>query len=185
MGRRTVSSPADRRIALGNNLPEPVGMIRRQSRRCFLGLGILGWVSGCSTPSAGSPVDILLAGLLPSESSGAGELALRFVIRLENASPEAVAVEGGAYKVYLNDTYVGQGLSNESVSIPRLSSTTVTVPVHVSTVRLVGSLYQVLKSNQAVYRLEGTLYVRQGGRQRSYRVVREGAVDLGKSGGSV
>jgi len=148
------------------------------SRRSFLGVVTAGSLAGCATTAKESPVEILLSNLAPGTGGGVGDLALRFVIRLENASPDPVVVDGGSYKIELNGIYVGQGLSNERIEIPRLSSTTVTVPVHVSTVRLMGSLYQVLQSNQVRYRLDGTLYVVRGGSSRRYRTSREGQVDL-------
>jgi LEA14-like dessication related protein len=148
------------------------------SRRSFLGVVTAGSLGGCATTAKESPVEILLSNLAPGSGGGVGDLALRFVIRLENASPDPVVVDGGSYKIELNGIYVGQGLSNERIEIPRLSSTTVTVPVHVSTVRLMGSLYQVLQSNRVCYRLDGTLYVVRGGSSRRYRTSREGQVDF-------
>lgn len=152
--------------------------MRFLSRRSFLGLVTAGSLGGCASLSEESPVDILLSNLAPGTGGGVGDLALRFIVRLENASPDPVVVDGGTYKIELNGIYVGQGLSNERIEIPRLSSTTVTVPVHVSTVRLMGSLYQVLQSNQVRYRLDGTLYVVRGGSSRRYRATREGQVDF-------
>lgn len=135
-------------------------------------------LAGCASLGEESPVEVMLSNLAPGQGGGVGDAALNFVIRLENTSPESITVDGGAYKIYLNDIYVGQGLSNQTVEIARLSSTTITVPVHVSTVRLVGSLYSVLKSNQVSYRLEASVYVKRGGGSKKFRATREGTVNF-------
>ena len=47
--------------------------------------------------------------------------------------PDAMAVDGGVHKIYLNGVYVGSGESNESNEsneIARLSDATQTVTVH-------------------------------------------------------
>jgi len=120
----------------------------------------------------------MLSNLAPGQGGGVGEAALNFVIRLENSSPESLTIDGGSYKIYLNGIYVGQGLSNQTLEIARLSSTTITVPVYVSTVRLMGSLYRVLKSNQVSYRIHGRVYVKRGGVLKKYKASREGMVDF-------
>ncbi|HAB19719.1 MAG TPA: LEA type 2 family protein [Verrucomicrobiota bacterium] len=135
-------------------------------------------MNGCATFQGEPPLDIMLSNVTPGQGGGVGDAPLNFVIRLENASPYPLTIEGGAYKVYLNDIYVGQGLSNETLQIDRLASATVSVPVHVSTFRLVGSLYSVLKSNQVSYRLAGSIYVKHDGRPKTYQATREGMVNL-------
>ena len=147
-------------------------------RRHFLGLLCL-LPAGCAGFGGEPPIEIMLANVLPGPGGGVGEVTLDFVIRLENSSPEPLTVDGGSYRIYLNETYIGQGLSNQQIELPRLGSQTVTATVHLSTIRLMGSLYNILKSHQVSYRLEGSVYAaRPGAGSRRYRTTREGTVNL-------
>ena len=69
---------------------------------------------------------------------GVGEAALNFTIRIENATPDAIVVGGGAHRIYLNGVYVGQGLNNERTEVPRFGTVTQNVAVHLSTFRRPG-----------------------------------------------
>ncbi|MCW5558818.1 MAG: LEA type 2 family protein [Verrucomicrobiae bacterium] len=133
---------------------------------------------GCASLYGDPPLEIMLSDVATGQGGGVGDAPLQFVIRLENSSPEALTVDGGSYRIRLNGSDVGQGLSNETLQLDRLSSATVTVPVHVSTVRLAGSLFRILNSNQVTYQLNATLYVRHGERSRKYRVSRAGTVNF-------
>lgn len=124
-------------------------------------------------------MEILLSNVQPGTGGGVGEVSMDFIIRLENTSPEPLTVDGGAYKIYLNETYIGQGLTHQRIELPRLASQTVPVTVHISTFRLMGSLYSILKSHQVSYRLQGTVYAsRIGGSSHSYKATRDGTVNL-------
>ena len=148
------------------------------SRRHCLGLLCL-LPSGCAGLSGEPPLEIMLANVQPGTGGGVGDVAMDFIIRLENSSPEPLTVDGGSYKIYLNETYIGQGLSNQKIELPRLASQTVIATVHLSTFRLMGSLYRILKSHQVTYRLEGSIYAaRPGGTSLVYRARREGTVNL-------
>lgn len=146
-------------------------------RHCLALLCLL--PSGCAGLSGEPPLEIMLANVQPGTGGGVGDMPMDFIIRLENSSPEPLTVDGGSYKIYLNETYIGQGLSNQRVELPRLASQTVTATVHLSTFRLMGSLYRIFKSNQVSYRLEGSIYAaRPGGTSHNYRARREGTVNL-------
>lgn len=148
------------------------------TRRRSLGLLCL-IPTGCAGLGGEPPVEILLSNVQPGTGGGVGEVSMDFIIRLENTSPEPLTVDGGAYKIYLNETYIGQGLTHQRIELPRLASETVTATVHISTFRLAGSLYSILKSHQVSYRLEGSVYAtRPGGSSHKYKATREGTVNL-------
>lgn len=154
--------------------------MNRPSRRRFLSVLALASpvAAGCTSVSDEPPVGVLLSDIAPGQGGGVGDAPLLLVVRLENASPEPITIEGCSYRIRLNGTDIGRGLSNETLPLDRLSTATVRVPVHLSTVRLLGSLYRILNSSQVTYELDATLYVQRGSRSRKYRVTREGAMDL-------
>jgi LEA14-like dessication related protein len=132
--------------------------------------------SGCSTAPETEDFDVTLVNLntVPAGGGGIGEAAVVFTVRLQNATPQAVTLTGAAHKLYLNGVYVGQGLSNERVEVPRLGTTTADLTVHLSTFRLARAFYGVYRSQQADYRIVSTLY----GDRSNFRTRKEGSIDL-------
>jgi len=146
-------------------------------------LGLVGLVfglgAGCTTVPETEDLDVSLVTVRSGEVTP-WETTGHFVVRLQNAGPTPLVLEGGVHKIYLNGTYVGQGLSNERVEIPRLGTTTQTLTVHLKNFTLARKLYGASQTLQASYRIRSTLYVASepGGRARSIRAAKEGSLDL-------
>jgi hypothetical protein len=141
---------------------------------------------GCATPQEDGAFDVSLVNITAPRDGGGGlgEAALNFTIRLQNGSPEALKVTGGSHKIYLNDVYVGQGLSNQEAEVPRLATTTQDVAVHLSTFRLIRSFHRMFESKTVSYRLESTVYARQGTRTIRLKAAKAGTVDVEALGGN-
>jgi hypothetical protein len=140
---------------------------------------VLAGAAGCATPREDGVFDVTLVNIsAPQDGGGLGEAALNFTIRLQNGSPEPITVEGGAHKIYLNGVYVGQGLHNQTVSVPRLGTLTQEVPVYLSTFRLARSFYRMFHSHTISYRLSSTVYGDQGGHRQKFRAAKEGTVKV-------
>ncbi len=133
-------------------------------------------LAGCSTTRDNEDFDVTLVNLSSDNGGGGGigEAELAFTIRLQNATPQAIVLVGGAHKIYLNGIYLGQGLSNERVEVPRLGTTTANLSVHLSTFKLARALYGVYRSQKADYRIVSTVY----GEHRAFRTRKEGTIDL-------
>lgn len=144
----------------------------------FVALLSAAWVAGCAHRDDEGAFDVTLVQVNPSSGGGLGETALNCEIRLQNGNPEPVTVDGGRHKVYLNGVYIGQGLSNESVEVPRLGTTTQRVTVYLSTFQMARSLHKIYESHRADYRLESTVYARQGSHSHSFKAEKEGSIDL-------
>jgi hypothetical protein len=141
---------------------------------------------GCATPQEDGAFDVSLVNITAPRDGGGGlgEAALNFTIRLQNGSPEALRVTGGSHKIYLNDVYVGQGLSNQESEVPRLATTTQDVAVHLSTFRLIRSFHRMFESKTVSYRLESTVYAQQGSRTVRLKAAKAGTVDVEALGGN-
>lgn len=100
---------------------------------------------------------------------------MEFTVRVENATPQPLALQGGVYKLYLDGTYLGKGLSGEAVQVPRLSSTTVPVLLHLSNLRLASRIRSIAEGQKLDYRLESTVFFANG---RRSGCLREGSLDL-------
>ena len=146
----------------------------------FLPLAAALLVPGCATPQEDGAFDVSLVNITAPRDGGGGlgEAALNFTIRLQNGSPEALKVTGGSHKIYLNDVYVGQGLSNQESEVPRLATTTQDVAVHLSTFRLIRSFHRMFESKTVSYRLESTVFAQQGSRTVRLKAAKSGTVDV-------
>ncbi len=135
------------------------------------------FLSGCAHHADDSALEVTLVNVKPAAGGGVGESALDCEIRLQNGSPDSLSVEGGRHRIYLNGIYVGQGLNNQTVEVPRLGTTTQHVTVYLSTFRMAGSLFKIYEEHRAEYRLESTIYARVNGHSRSISATRSGTVD--------
>ena len=100
-------------------------------------------------------------------------------VRLQNATPNDITVSGAAHKLYLNGTYVGQGLSSETVVVPRLGTTTQNVTVHLKNFTVLRKVLGMQEARTASYRVMSTIYgAPGGGTPRSFRAMKEGSVSL-------
>jgi len=149
--------------------------MRSGSVACFLFLAALIVGSGCALRPETEDFDVTLVNLVSEGSGGGvGEAALRFTIRLQNATPDPVTLTGSAHKIYLNDVYVGQALNDTKVEVPRLGTVTQDVTVHLSTFKLARAFYGVYRTQRASYRVNSTLY----GTRSTLRTRKEGSIDL-------
>ena len=145
--------------------------------RLFALLVLIGLLTGCATTRDDGDFEVTLVSIR-SASGSEGEVQLAFTLRLQNASPAPITVDGAAHKIYLNGIYIGQGLTNERIEVARLATATQQVTVNLSTFRLAWALSKVYRTQQANYRVESTIYAAEGGSTRRIRAHKEGAVDL-------
>lgn len=106
------------------------------------------------------------------------ETELRLTVRIQNELPEALVVDGAVHKVYLNGTYVGEGLSNERLEIPRLSTATQNVTVYLRNISLLTKLRGIIDAQAVDYRMTSLLYTVNQGRYRAERTARLDFKDL-------
>ena len=109
---------------------------------------------GCTTRSTVS-VDIVSVRITDMT---AFETTATFVLRFSNESPQPVELTGGAHKIYINNLYVGKGLSSEPLTVPRLGTATQNVTVHLNNVALATRLKPIIESQSFDYRIQSVLY---------------------------
>ncbi|HEU5070837.1 MAG TPA: LEA type 2 family protein [Verrucomicrobiae bacterium] len=135
-------------------------------------LAAAGLLAGCA--SLPSP-EVSLVNVQFSDAT-AFETTVRFTLRLANETPDTLVLNGGVHKIYVNGLYVGQGLSNEALSLPRLATGTQTVTVHLSNLRLASRLKPLIESKAFAYRIKSTLYATQPA--GTIHAISEGHLDL-------
>ena len=72
---------------------------------------------------------------------------------------------------------MGKGLSNARVEIPRLSSTTHAITVHLRNLSMAARVRELLEGRALDYRMESVVYLASGMRRRGVRTLKEGTLD--------
>lgn len=129
-------------------------------------------LAGCTTvqPPAVSLVNVQLGAATALETNA------QFTLRLTNETPEPLRLNGGSFKIYLDGYFVGDGVSDEAITLPRFSSGTMTANVHLSHWRLATRIRPLLDARRFDYRITGKLYATQPA--GTIRVSEEGRLDL-------
>lgn len=140
----------------------------------FIIAGLIAFVGGCASPTRDTGIDVTLANLRFTGVT-VMETTAEFLVRIENSNPQPLLLQGGVFQLYLNGTYLGKGLTGDTIEVPRLSSVTQPVQLHLSNLRLAARLRSIVEGQKLDYRLQSTVY--QAGNRR-LTCVREGVLDL-------
>lgn len=110
---------------------------------------------GCGGGASGPTVTLVSVAF---EDATALETTAKFTLRLSNENNEPVHITGEVHKIYLNGLYVGKGLSDKTRDLPRLSTTTHDVTVHLSSIALVTRLKPIIESKSFEYRVASVFH---------------------------
>jgi len=150
----------------------------KRFRAAAVALGITTWVGGCVMAPDADAFDVTVVTLAGGNAT-LWETEAVVTLRLQNASPNDITVSGAAHKLYLNGTYVGQGLANETVTVPRLGTVNQNVTVHLKNFTVLRKLIGMQQARTAAYKVQSTIYGSPGGgTPRSFRAMKEGSVNL-------
>lgn len=153
-------------------------MIQRLPSRVIFGMMLLcALLAGCASLRYDPNVEATLAGLHPGPAT-LTETTLIFDIRIENATPNALRLQGGVFKLTLNGVYLGKGMTGDSILVERFGSVVKPVEVHLSNLRMATHFREIVASKEFSYRLESLLYPTEG---RTLGSLREGKISLGAS----
>lgn len=118
-------------------------------------LVVTGIVAGCGVNQPGPSVSLIN---LRFEDATALETTATFTLRLSNESPTPVALEGEVHKIYLNGLYLGKGLSDQKVEVPRLGTITHDVKVHLSNLALATRIKSIIDAKSFEYRIDSVFH---------------------------
>ena len=130
-------------------------------------------LSACSTVPEDQGVEVNVVNLAIGEASLL-ETAAIFSVRIQNENAEPLVVEGAVHKIYLDGAYIGKGMSNETLTVDRLSTAVQKSTVYLRNLKLAGRLRSIMESQRVDYRIESVLHVARNGGARRIRVSNEG-----------
>ena len=92
------------------------------------------------------------------QNATALETTATFTIRLSNDAPVARQFTGSSHRIYLNGLYVGKGLNDKTVDVPRLGTVTQDITVHLSNLALATRIKSVIETKRFDYRIQSVFY---------------------------
>ncbi|MCB9030086.1 MAG: LEA type 2 family protein [Deltaproteobacteria bacterium] len=87
------------------------------------------------------------------------ETTLVSTIRIDNETPNSITFDGGVHKIYINDLYVGKALDDQTIEVPRLSSTKQQIKIEISNLTFFTKLQRMIQSKDFRYRIDSTFFV--------------------------
>jgi LEA14-like dessication related protein len=142
----------------------------------LIGLLALLALGACAQVGEAEPPQVRLTDLrlLPG-----GLLEQRFQVDLRLANPNDfdLALDGLTFELALNDRPFAEGVTNESVTIPRLGEATVRVVASTTLMDMVQQALTLGERDDLSYRIEGVVYLR-GGLRRKVPYARSGKMQL-------
>ena len=157
------------------------GVVIPQRRRpvLFITTLLVAGLLGCTSMASIEPLDVTLANLNITEVT-IFETTLVAKLRITNPNPEAIAIEGASFKLYLEDKKVGTGTSKESFTVDRLDSHVVDVIFHMNNASALLRLKGILedKDKEISYGVRGGLYTQGAFGTKKLKVEKTGHIDL-------
>jgi LEA14-like dessication related protein len=155
----------------------------------YLGAKILVAAIGALVLGACAPGDdiipptVRLADLRPL-SGGLLEQRFRMDLRVSNPNNFELDIDGLSVDLDINDLPFATGLSNHSVSVPRLGNALVSVEATTGILELARQLFGLAQSGNLTYRLDGIVYLGGIG-GGSVPFEQSGSLDLGSTVGGL
>jgi LEA14-like dessication related protein len=145
-------------------------------RRRFLSLAGAAALAGCATGDPLLPPQVRLADIAFQE---AGLLEQRFQVdlRLGNPNDTALAIDGLTFKLEVNGVALAEGLSDHSVTIPRLDEAKVPVTTTTTVFDVVRQILALQNREAVAYRITGLVYL-DGFARRSVPYEMSGVLQL-------
>ena len=138
-----------------------------------LSLAFILLACGCGRPTQSLSVNLVSVHF---DKATPFETTATFILRLSNESPDAMTFTGSAHKIYLNGLYVGSGLSADSLEVPRLSSVTNAVVMHLNNLALATRVKSMIEAKTIDCRIQSVFYGKSWFSRR--QTVTDGKLDL-------
>ena len=161
-------------------MTRPIAMIPFIARKRPLVLSTLVLaiaLSACSTMGSLEPLEITLSNLEVPEVT-VFETTLIAKLRITNPNPEGFTIDGGSFKLYLDEKKVGTGTTSETFSVDRLDSTVVDAVFHINNASAILRLKDIFQQKEVSYGVRGSLFTQGSFGTKKIKVEKTGRIDL-------
>lgn len=132
----------------------------RQLLRGYLVVVALLSISGCVTAfSAMEAPEVNVINIVPLPAEGVFEQRAQVDLRIINPNDFALHISGLSFKLDINDSRFARGVSNRSVTVPRLGEARTTVVLTTSVIDLLRQVMTLDEHRNLTYAIRGKLYL--------------------------
>ncbi len=124
----------------------------------LIGIGLVLALAACAPIDRAEPPDVSVADIkmLPG---GLFEQRFQLELRVTNPNNFDLPLEGLSFKLALNDKPFAQGVSGESVTVPRLGEARIPVVASTTVLDIMQQVLSLGQNTDLTYRLEGLAYI--------------------------
>jgi len=106
------------------------------------------------------------------------ETTLIAKLRITNPNPEALTIDGGSFKLTLDEKKVGTGTASETFTVERLDSTVIDAIFHINNASALLRLQGILQKKDVTYGIQGSLFTQGSFGTKKIRIEKTGRLDL-------
>lgn len=150
--------------------------LHSNSRRIALCI-ILAACAGCSSMATIEPLEVTLANVKFTEVT-VFETTLVAKLRVTNPNPEAFTIDGGSFKLILDDKKVGTGTASETFTVDRLDSAVIDAVFHLNNASALLRIQSILQKKDVTYGIRGSLFTEGSFGTRKIKIEKTGRLDL-------
>jgi LEA14-like dessication related protein len=163
--------------------------LQKEDRRCRLPLPcglpffaciVLVLSIGCASMSTIDPLEVTLSNLKITEVT-VFETTLVAKLRITNPNPEAFTINGGSFKLTLDEKKVGTGTASETFTVERLDSAVVDAIFHINNTSALLRLQGILQAKEVTYGVQGALFTQGSFGTKKIKIEKTGRLDLSNS----
>lgn len=147
------------------------------NRRLVALLTILTAGIGCASMSTIEPLEVTLADVKFTEVT-LFETTLVAELRITNPNPEAFTIDGGSFKLILDDKKIGTGTASETFTVQRLDSAVIDAVFHINNASALLRLQSILQKDDVTYGIRGSLFTRGSFGTKKIKIEKTGRLDL-------
>jgi LEA14-like dessication related protein len=131
----------------------------------------------CTSMSTLEPPEVTLVDIRAVDMT-VFETTLEADLRVSNPNPEALALEGAAFKLYVDGKKLGSGMTPELLEVPRLGTAILHTTFHINNASALLRIRKILEDRELDYGLRGKLFVTRPNGTMRLKIEREGHLDL-------
>jgi len=135
---------------------------------------------GCASMSTIEPLQVTLSNLQITEVT-VFETTLVAKLRITNPNPEAFTIDGGSFKLILDDKKVGTGTASETFTVERLDSNVIDAVFHINNASALLRLQGILQEREVTYGIQGALFTQGSFGTKKIKIEKTGRLDLSNS----
>ena len=138
---------------------------------------VLSVAAGCSSMAGLEPLDVTLSDIKITEVT-VFETTMVAKLRITNPNPEALTINGGSFKLILDDKKVGTGTASETFTVERLDSAVIDAVFHINNASALLRLQGILQAKEVSYGVRGSLFTQGSFGTKKIKIEKTGRLDL-------